>query len=70
MTGYYLNAVVVRVGDNDVVLSVDGDSRGLGELTLHHSEFTKLTMVNHLLPFNLNKGEKEISFLPFFRLER
>ena len=46
--------MVVGIGDNDVVLSVDGDAGRFGKLTFHHAEFAKLAMINHLLPLNLS----------------
>ncbi|KAH9401206.1 hypothetical protein TYRP_002799 [Tyrophagus putrescentiae] len=48
-----LNAVVVRVGDDDVVLGVDGHAGGLGELALHDAELAELAVVDHLLALHL-----------------
>lgn len=49
----YLYTMIVRVGDYDVILCVNGDTRGLGELSLHNTEFTELAMVNHFLSLYL-----------------
>ena len=49
----YLDPVVVGVRHNDVVLSIDRHSTGLSELTLKDPEFSKLAVVDHLLPFDL-----------------
>lgn len=54
----YLNSVIVGVGDDDVVLSVDRDPAGFGKLTLHHPELSELAMVNHFLSFDLRFGRK------------
>lgn len=52
----YLNAVVVGVGHDDIVLSVDGDTAGLRELSLHDTEFAELAVINHLLALDLRLG--------------
>lgn len=49
----YLDSVVVGVRHNDVVLSIDRHSTGLSELALKDPEFSKLAVVDHLLPFDL-----------------
>lgn len=49
----HLNAVVVRVGDDDVVLGVDGDTRRLRKLTFHNAELAELAVIDHLLTFDL-----------------
>ena len=48
-----LDAVVVGVGHDDVVLSVDGHARWLCELTFHDAKLAKLAMINHLLALDL-----------------
>ena len=50
--------MVVGVRHDDVVLSVDRDSRWFGELTLHHAKLAELAVVNHLLALYLNNGGK------------
>lgn len=49
----YLDPVVVGVRHNDVVLGIDRHSTGLSELALKDPEFSKLAVVDHLLPFDL-----------------
>ena len=49
----YLNSVVIGVGHNDVILSIDSDPTWLGELSLKDPKLTKLAMVDHLLAFDL-----------------
>ena len=49
----YLDAVVVRVGHDDVVLGIDGDPAGLRELPLKDAELSELAVVDHLLPLDL-----------------
>ena len=49
----YLYAVVVGVGHDDVVLSVDCHSAGLCELALQDPELSKLAVIDHLLSFDL-----------------
>ena len=48
-----LDAVIVRVGDDDVVLGVDGDPARFRELPLHDAELPELAVVDHLLAFDL-----------------
>lgn len=45
--------MVVGVCNNDVILCIDSHTGGFGELALQDSEFSKLTMVDHLLSFDL-----------------
>lgn len=49
----YLNAMIVGVGDDDVVLSTNSDARRLRELALHDAEFAELAVVDHFLAFDL-----------------
>ena len=55
----HLDPVVVRVSDDNVSLSVDGYSRRLSELPLHHSELAKLAVVDHLLTLDLRARRTE-----------
>lgn len=48
-----LDAVVVRVRHNDVVLGIHRHAAGLRELSLHHAELAKLAVVDHLLALDL-----------------
>ena len=48
-----LDSVVVGVGHNDVVLSIDRHSTRLCELSLKNSELSKLAVIDHLLSFDL-----------------
>ena len=48
-----LDAVVVGVSDNYIILSIDRHSTWLRELTLEDTKFTKLAVVDHLLSFDL-----------------
>lgn len=41
-----LDAMVVGVGNNDVVLGIDRNSRWLCKLAFHNAEFSETTMVN------------------------
>ena len=54
-----LDPVVVRIRHNYVVLRVDGDPAGLGELPLEDAEFSELAVVDHLLPLDLAFGRVE-----------
>lgn len=51
-----LNAMVVRIRNNDVILGIYRHTAGLRELALHHAEFAKLAVVNHLLSLDLRLG--------------
>ena len=51
--------VIVGVGHDNVVLSVDSHPAGLGELALQDPELAKLAVVDHLLPFDLALGRVE-----------
>lgn len=55
----YLDPVVVGVGDDDVILGVDGHPGRLRELSLEDAEFSKLAMVDHLLPLDLRLGRED-----------
>ena len=48
-----LDAVVVGVGHDDVVLRVDRHARGLRELALEDAELAELAVVDHLLALDL-----------------
>ena len=48
-----LNSVVVGVGHNDVILSIDRDTTWLRELSLKNTKLTKLAVIDHLLSFDL-----------------
>lgn len=52
----YLNAVIVGVGHDDVVLSVDSDTAGLCKLPLHDTELAELAVIYHLLTLDLRFG--------------
>ena len=49
-----LDPVVVRIRHNYVVLRVDGDPAGLGELPLEDAELSELAVVDHLLTSDLS----------------
>lgn len=53
-----LDAVVVGIGDDNVVLGVHGHATRLGELALHHAKLSKLAMVDHLLALDLALGRE------------
>ncbi len=55
-----LDAMVVGVGHDDVVLRVDGDAARLGELPLHDSELPELAVVDHLLALDLRLGRVDV----------
>jgi len=48
-----LYPVIVRVGDDNVILSIYCNSTWLCELALENSKLSKLTVVDHLLPLDL-----------------
>merc|ERR1719278_591780 len=54
-----LDPVVVRIRHNYVVLRIDGDPAGLGELPLEDAELSELAVVNHFLPLDLAFGRVE-----------
>lgn len=54
-----LNAVVVGVRDDDVVLGVHCYPGGFGELAFHDAELTELAMVDHLLALDLALGRED-----------
>jgi len=54
-----LDPVVVRIRHNYVVLRVDGDPAGLGELPLEDAELSELAVIDHLLPLDLAFGRVE-----------
>jgi len=45
--------MVVRVGDDDVVVRSDRHAGGLGELALDHAELAELAVVDHLVPLDV-----------------
>ncbi len=57
--GLRSSPVVVGVGNNDVVLRVDGDAARLGELPLHDAKLAKLAVVNHLLALDVALGRED-----------
>lgn len=52
--------MVVRVGDDHVVLRVHRHTARLGELALHHAEFAELAVVDHLLAFHLRLDRQQL----------
>lgn len=54
----YLDAVVVGVGHDYVVLRIHRHAAGLGELTLHGAELAKLAVVDHLVALDLRLGRE------------
>ena len=55
-----LDLVIVRIGHDDVVLSVDGHATRLSELILQDSKLTKFTVVDHLLPLDVGLGGRRV----------
>ena len=51
-----LDAVIVGIGDDDVILRIYGYAAGLGELSLHYAKLPKLAVVDHLLALELGFG--------------
>lgn len=54
-----LNAMIVGVGHNNIILSIDGDSAWLRELALHDAKLSKLAVVDHFLTLDLRLGRVE-----------
>ena len=49
----YLDPVVIGVGHNYVILSIDCHPTWFSELSLKYSKLTKFTVIDHLLTFDL-----------------
>ena len=56
-----LDAMVVGIGNDDVVLSINSHTRRLSKLAFHHTEFSKLAVINHLLALDLRAWRIERS---------
>lgn len=54
-----LDAVVISVRNDDIILCIDGHATRLRELALHHAELPKLAVVDHLLSLDLGFGGKD-----------
>lgn len=54
-----LNAMVVGVSDDDIILGIDCDSRRFRELTFHDSKLAKLAVIDHLLSLDLRLDGKD-----------
>lgn len=53
-----LNTMRVGIGNNDLIIGVDSNSGGFGELAICDAEFTKLTVVYHLGSLELRSRRK------------
>ena len=51
--------MIVCIRDNNIILSINSHSAGLGELTLEDPELPELAVVDHLLPLDLGLGRVE-----------
>jgi hypothetical protein len=49
----HLDTMIVRVGDDDVVLPIDGNTGRFRELAFHNTELAEFAMIDHLLTLDL-----------------
>jgi hypothetical protein len=47
----YLYSMIVRVSNDNVALSIDGDARWFCELSFEYAELAELLMIDHFLSF-------------------
>lgn len=58
-----LYSVVVCISHDDIILGIHSDTTGFSKLTFDNTEFTKLCVINHLLPLDLGSGRERVQHI-------